>query len=175
MTLVSTVTVGAGGAAYIGFSSIPQTATDLLITGSARVSTSAIQESLFLYLNSSSAAQYSSRRLVGNGTSAGSGSTSSTNQADIVYGAVGSTATSNTFSNFSIYIPNYTGSTNKSYTMDVVTENNSSESYQQITAGIWANTSAISSFTINSAATLLQNSTFSLYTITKGSGGASVA
>ena len=36
MTLVSTVTVGAGGAANIQWTSIPNTATDLYITVSAR-------------------------------------------------------------------------------------------------------------------------------------------
>ena len=88
----------------------------------------------------------------------------------------GANATSNTFGNTSVYIPNYAGSTNKSVSSDAVTENNATTASQQILASIWNNTSAITSiFVSDTGSNLVQNSTASLYGILRGSGGATVS
>lgn len=173
MTLVSTVTVGAGGAASIDFTSIPQTGTDLLVVLSLRNSATASSTELRFNGNSSG---YSFRRLYGSGSSATSDTLSSQTNIDI-YGALTSTSqTSNTFSNVAVYVPNYAGSTNKSVSIDTVTENNATAAVQAIYAGLWANTSAITSVSFgNYAGNFVQYSTASLYTITKGSGGATVS
>ena len=72
-----------------------------------------------------------------------------------------------------MYIPNYTGSTNKSISVDSVTENNATNNLMNIQAGLWSNTAAITSilFTSDTAGGFLAGSTISLYKITKGSDG----
>ena len=81
-------------------------------------------------------------------------------------------STSNTFGNTCLYLTNYTGSTNKSYSIEQVTENNGITAYASIVAGLWANTAAITSLTLTTQGTNLAiGSTASLYKITKGSSG----
>jgi hypothetical protein len=80
--------------------------------------------------------------------------------------------TANTFGNGAYYIPNYTGSQNKSVSIESVQENNGTEVFLTITAGLIANSAAISTLTLTSvAANLVAGSTASLYGITKGSDG----
>jgi hypothetical protein len=76
-------------------------------------------------------------------------------------------STSNTFANTSLYIPNYAGATNKSYSMDAVTENNATLAGQTIGAALWSNTAAITSIEIasNFGTNLSQYSSFALYGI----------
>jgi len=171
MTLVSTVTVGSGGAASIDFTGIPQTGTDLLVVYSLRDTDASTVINLTVSFNGSFA-NHSWKYLRGDGSTAASGgSTGSSEYARIP----GAGATSNTFGNGSLYIPNYTGSTNKSLNFDSVAENNGTSSWQQITAGLWSNTAAINRITLSGWTALAQYSTASLYTITKGSGGATAS
>jgi len=168
MTLVSTVTVGSGGAASIDFTSIPQTGTDLLVVYSLR-STSG-DNNVQMSFNSSTTS-FTNKVLYGNGSTVSSGS----NYAKAGYMPY-STDTSNTFGNNSIYVPNYTSSTNKSYSLETVTENNATSVAMALLAGLWSNTSAITSLSlIANSGSFAQYSTASLYTITKGSGGATVS
>lgn len=166
MKLVSTVTVGAGGASSIQFTSIPQTGTDLLLLVSGRSTNTS--QAFEIRFNGSSAS-LSDRYLYGSGSAAASGTDSA------IYGyATQSTDTASTFGNVQIYVPNYAGSTNKSLSVDSVTENNATAALQVLTAGLWANTAAITSLSL-SGFTFAQYTTASLYTITKGSGGATVS
>ena len=76
------------------------------------------------------------------------------------------TYTANTFSNFSTYIPNYAGSNNKSYSVDGVTENNATASYQIMYAGLWSNTAAINQITlVPDTLNFVQYTTATLYGI----------
>lgn len=170
MTLVSTVTVGSGGAASIDFTSIPQTGTDLLLALSERHS---VDGNTRLTFNGSTSG-YTMKRLSGTG--------SSVNSNEYVSGVFiymegqDNSYTASTFGNASIYIPNYAGSTNKSVSWDSVTENNSTTADQQLISGVWANTAAITQVTIGlPSGVFTQYSTASLYLIEKGSGGASVS
>ena len=171
--LIQTITVGSGGAAAIEFTSIPQDGTDLLVVYSGRSVSAIVTADLGINLNSNTSSIYTRKNLYGTGS--GVGSQSGT------YGSLystqpGANATSNTFGNASIYIANYTGSTNKTLSIDAVNENNATESHQQIVAGIFANTGAITSLKIDGAgANLAQYSSASLYKFTKGSGGATVS
>ena len=114
-----------------------------------------------------STSSFSSRYLDANGSSANSGTL-----ARYAGNANDSTTTSNTFSNIATMIPNYTGSTNKSYSTDSVTENNGTTAFQDLAAGLWSNTAAITSLAIaSSPGDLVAGSTISLYKITKGSSG----
>jgi hypothetical protein len=159
----STVTVGSGGAASIDFTSIPSTYTDLVLVLSGRTNRSANGDDISISFNGSTS-NFSSKFLYGNGASAAS--FSSTGLAGII-GAGSDTA--NTFGNMQVYIPNYAGSTNKSYSIDSVNENNATTAFASFLAGLWSNTAAITqiTFTSNNAANFVQYSTASLYGIKK--------
>jgi hypothetical protein len=164
MKLIESKTLSTA-AASIEFTSIPVTYTDLVILGSAR-NTATSADTLLFSLNGSSTG-FTARFLQGNGASA-----SSSTIDRFAANAVGGSETSNTFSNFQIYIPNYAGSTNKSYSTDTVSENNSTTAFQTLIAGLWSNTAAITSLTLTTGSgNLAIGTTISLYGITKGSDG----
>jgi hypothetical protein len=143
-TLISSVTVGAGGAASIDFTSIPATYTDLVLKVSSRSSGTSVGN-LYATFNGSSSS-YSSKYLQGSGTGTASGNGPST---FLGFGIVNtSSQTSNTFASTDIYVPNYAGSTNKSLSVDGVSENNASDAYARLVADLWSNTSAITSISI---------------------------
>ena len=158
-TLIASSTVGSGGAASIDFSSIPSTYTDLCLKLSIRTDKATLGDVWLLKLNTSSA-DFTARWIEGNGASASSGSS-------ILYGAlVGSSATANTFNNTEIYFPNYAGNTNKSFSVDSVTENNATTAYQDLAAGLWSQTAAITGINISiTSNNLVQYSTAYLYGI----------
>ena len=175
MTLIATATVGSGGASGMTFSSIPASFTDLLVVVAARNSGSNISNSLYIRFNGDAGNNYTNRILSGNGSTVTS-SRNSSNSFMNIGDDPGANATSNTFGNTSVYIPNYAGSTNKSVSSDAVTENNATTASQQILASIWNNTSAITSiFVSDTGSNLVQNSTASLYGILRGAGGATVS
>jgi hypothetical protein len=170
MQLIETKTLGTA-AASIEFTSIPQDGTDLVLMVSARKDQVAGNAYVGINLNGSSSG-FSHRALFGNGASAASFANSPTT---FLGEANFSTATANTFASLLAYFPNYTGSSNKSYSVDSVTETNATTSYQNINAGLWSNTSAITSLTLTGLGNYVSGSTASLYKITKGSGGATVS
>ena len=169
-TLLEKITVGAAGASSVTFTSIPQTYTDLQILVSARSTrTSDFRDELFIRFNSDSGNNYSVRDLNGSGSTAGTSSSLTTN-----YLKRGTTptdnATASTFSNNTIYIPNYTGSNQKSVSTEEVTENNSAtNNYLDLRAGLWTGTSAITSISLTPEVgpNFAQYSTFYLYGIAK--------
>ena len=172
MTLVSTTTLS-GTASSITFSSIPQTGTDLLLFVSPRSATGG--NVVTLQFNSSSSG-YTDIRLRGGGS--GSGFSSSNYVSDqLVCGYASSSAeTANTVGNNGIYIPNYTGSTSKRIQADGVYEHNATTNYMSVIRGAWSGTSAIDSITLYIYSGTFDSGTVaSLYTITKGSGGATVS
>ena len=145
---IASTTVGSGGASSITFSSIPQTYTDLVLLMSARQDANGAASILGRF--NSSATGYSTRQLYGYGTTVGSTTAvgGGTTYAD--FGIQdNSGTTSNTFSNTLVYIPNYAGSNNKSYSVDSVSEDNTSiNAFLILNAGLWSNTSAITSLTL---------------------------
>jgi hypothetical protein len=174
MTLIATATTTSGGpTASITFSSIPATYTDLLVVASIKSTTTNssfyVHNTYVLYNNNSS--NYTRRQLNGDGSTVVSFSGS-----DRIIGFVPtSDSTANTFGSLQLYVPNYAGSTNKSYSVETVTENNATTARQTITAGVWANTSAINELKIECDGGFATNSTMSIYGILKGSGGATVS
>jgi hypothetical protein len=163
MTLVSTVTVGSGGAASIEFTSIPVTGKDLLVVLSGRLSTT--NGNVNATINNSTTG-YSSRYLRGSGSAVVSASASAQAAFFTEQALPGTGETANTFSNNSFYFPNYASSTTKFFSVDTVTENNATEAYQVIQTGAWSGTDAISSIKLAApSGTLIQYSTASLYII----------
>jgi len=165
--LLEKITVGAAGASSITFSGIPQTGyTDLVIKCSVRSDrASNLNSYMRLYPNGSSTS-ITLRALTSNGTSAGSQTESA---AGAYVGEINaSTSTSSTFSSVDIYLPNYTGSTYKSYSVDAVMENNATTAFASLVSDLWSNTSAITSIQLNDAlGNFVANSTFYLYGVAK--------
>ena len=162
-TLISSVTVGSGGAANIEFTSIPQTYTDLKILVSGRADTNNAGDYLLLNFNSSTS-NLSSRTLGAFGPSSTFSGTESTLFINIIPAA---TATANVFGNNSIYIPNYTSSNFKSGSIEGGFENNSSSSwFLFMTAGLWSQTAVITSVKLDLLdGNFIQHSTAHLYGI----------
>ena len=161
---IAKVTVGSGGAASIEFTSIPGTYTDLLVKLSGRSSRSAAVAEEFLLTFNNNGSSYSERHLRGDGSSAISQSFSGSSIQQL--GQPGAGATANTFGNWEFYIPNYAGSNSKSVSFDGVTENNATQAYTYLEAGLWANSAAITSIKISAGSYLaVQYSTAYLYGI----------
>ena len=157
-TLISSVTVGSGGAANIEFTSIPSTYTDLLIKTSIRN----VNDTPRCWLRFNGATTNFSDIWV-YGTGVGALSTTNSN-IDFLNGR--SSFTANTFGNSELYIPNYAGSNNKSVSVDSVAEDNATVAYTQLSAGLWSNTAAITSIQIlASTGNIAQYSTAYLYGI----------
>jgi hypothetical protein len=169
ITKIAQVDVGAGGAAFISFGSIPQTFTDLMLVASVRSAgtNSVLQVSL-------PGGQYAQNViwLRGNGSAA-----SSSSSIVSIAGLVDTTAeTANTFSSVTTYIPNYANSQVKAYSMECVSENNGSTAYQQIASGkAYADPVTYLDMQIGGN-TFAQYSSATLYGISKsGATGATVA
>jgi hypothetical protein len=167
--LINAVTVGSGGAANIAFSSIPSTYTDLCLVASLRSErTTGGTDNLRLEINGSSA-NFTFEYVGGNG----GGATSDLGTVNFI-GSVPQNGgnenwTANTFTNTSVYIPNYAGSSNKSISVDTTTENNASTSYIELLSSLWSQTNAITSLTLKtgSGSDLTEYSTAYLYGIKK--------
>jgi hypothetical protein len=169
MTLIETKTL-VSAASSIEFTSIPQDGTDLYFLFALRSTKSGTDwENIELAFNGSSS-NFTFRILRGTGAVASSTSGSTPFLGYMAWDGT----TANTFGNGQLYIPNYAGSTNKSFSADVVYEQNAATTaWQVLNAGLWSNTAAITSVTFNHPAggNLAIGCTISLYKITKGSDG----
>lgn len=158
---IASVTVGSGGASGIDFTSIPSTYTDLVIKLSLRGTTASAVVGAAIAFNGSTS-NFSYRLLYGTGSSALSLIASSGSFGD----ANASTSTASTFSNQEVYLPNYAGSNNKSFSVDAIQEDNTTTAYAELLAGLWSNTSAITSILIQpTSGNWAQHSTATLYGI----------
>ena len=154
-------------ATSVTFSNIPQNYTDLKVVTSTRDTLSA--ENWYLttmqFNTDTTSGNYTYRLVGGFGTTAYSGS------GNQFAGWVPSGArTANTFGNNEIYIPNYTGSTAKSFSVDSVTEGNgTSFEVLGLISGLWSGTAAINTITLGlDAGSFAANSTFTLYGVSNG-------
>jgi len=162
-TKIETITVGSGGVASVAFSSIPATYTDLILYASIRCTVG--EDSAYLRFNNDSGSNYSWKRLLANGASTSSLGASSQVQIPNLF-MVDNGWTGNTFSSNMVYVPNYTGSTLKSVSLDAVTEANVANPRMNIAAGLWSGTAAITQVNlIPGAGNFAQYSTFTLYGI----------
>ena len=163
--LIASSTVGSGGATSIDFTSIPSTYTDLVVKYSARTNRANTNSDIYLQFNGITTATYSFKRIFGDGGSASSDGLTNDAKGGFAGNAAGANATSSTFSNSEIYIPNYAGSTAKSWSVDSVAENNSSSAMATLQAGLWSGTAAITSIKLQdyNAASFVQYTTAYLY------------
>lgn len=164
-TLIASSTVGSGGAASIDFTSIPGTYTDLCIFASVRTDRAGNAYSNMKIKFNTSTANITGRFLRGIDSSVESFTTTAAE-----WGAPGAAATSSTFGNAYIYIPNYTSSNNKSVSIDSVIEQNASGQFNYLSAALWSQTTAITGLSLyssDSSTLLVQYSTAYLYGIIK--------
>jgi hypothetical protein len=131
-------------ASSITFSSIPQTFTDLYLKISARTNRASTQDDFILLKPNNSTSNLTNRRLYGQGSTVFSFS------GTVIYGGAASTTsqTANTFGSCAVYIPNYTSTANKSFSTDFVNENNATSAVAGIAAGLWSDSSAITSLVL---------------------------
>lgn len=167
MTLINAVTVGAGGASTVSFTSIPATYTDLVIKLSIRCERGVEATALGLYINNDSAGNNTMKLTYGTG-----GTTDNltySGRADIVAGYMNAaSSTASTFANIEIYIPNYLSNSAKSMSYDFAREQNAQSSTLGLGANRWNVSSPITSFSfsdIGGGTNISQYSTAHLYGI----------
>jgi len=168
MELIQTTTLGTA-AASIDFTSLPQDATDLMLFISARTTANdgVVWYDVKIEFNNNTS-NLSARVAYGTGSAVAT----ILDATSILLRVNSNLSTASTFGNASIYVPNYAGSIQKSVSIDSVTENNSTAAFQAITAGLWANTAAITSVKATAlTGNLDAGTTISVYKITKGSDG----
>jgi hypothetical protein len=158
---IATVTVGAGGAANVEFTNIPQDYTHLQLRIFGRSTLSASVDNLSMYFNNDTATNYSTHYLSGNGSSASSGAF--TSQPRIYIPSLFPAATTNQFADTIIDILDYTN-TNKNKTVRILTgfDANGSGAVSLI-SGLWMSTSAITRFNCETSASIAQYSHIALY------------
>lgn len=170
--LITTVTVGSGGASSIDFTSIPGTYTDLLIDYSLRVTLSGGPyhfSDCAVRFNGDTGANYNNLTLRAREGSIGSGG-STTATIIPLYEASAGNATTNSFGSGQLYITNYAGSNYKATSLDGGSETNNSTLVQLgFVSGLWKSTSAITSIKLydQNATNFVQYSSASLYGIKK--------
>jgi hypothetical protein len=148
---IATTTVGAGGAATITFSGIPQVYKHLQIRGIGRANTSQSATSLadlFMRINSDTGSNYARHRLLGDGSTAAAGATISQTQIPWTALFPRSTAAANLFGGFVIDILDYQN-TNKYKTLRCLggADINGTGGTIGFQSALWMSTSAITGLT----------------------------
>ena len=165
--LISAQTL-ASSASSVTFSSIPDTYTDLVLKISARSDRSGNNAYLGITFNGSTSGYTDTNLQLSTGGPSSSRYTGNA-KSYVYYGATGSGATSNTFSNTEIVIPNYLTPNTKPFASHAASENNTSSAQMSVTASLWSNTSAITSIDIVEVGgnNFVSGSTFYLYGISR--------
>ena len=149
-------------AATVTLGSIPNTYTDLHLVCSLRSDYSAATNNAYAYFNANDGG--SAIISYGDGTNIG---LININYNESYIGSINAaTSTSNTFTNFSLYIPNYLSSNYKPSSQDSVTENNATSANAYLASRTWGYTAAVTSITFRlQFSTYAVGSTFYLYGI----------
>jgi hypothetical protein len=167
-TKIAYTEVPSGGQAEIEFASISSSFTDLCILISARSTQNAGNDNLFIRLNGSST-NFTAKILEGTGAAANADTSAR------YLGAIpGATSTASTFGSILVYLPNYTSSNAKSFSVDSVQENNTTTAYMHIIAGLWnpSPQAAITNIVLDpSGGNFAEYTSATLYGILKGSSG----
>jgi hypothetical protein len=174
MKLIATTTLSSS-ATNVEFTSIPGTYTDLLVTISARADRADVADVMGIRINGDNTnGNYTNRSIVGDGgNGVVSNYISSSNLELWIAHFSAANTTASTFGNAQVYFSNYSGNTNKSFSAQGASENNAAAGYNDMKAGLWSNTNAITSlkFICLFGTNMVSGTTLSLYGITKGSDG----
>jgi hypothetical protein len=151
-------------AADITFTSIPATYTDLYLVVSARTAAS---DNVLMQFNGSTT-NYTYRIIRGSGSAASSLTNTTFGWSGAAIDLGYTTSTADRFASHEAYIPNYAGSTNKSVSTTGAQEDNTTTAYITAGAGLWSDTSAITSIKLYGYNGNLQaNTTAYLFGISK--------
>jgi hypothetical protein len=163
---IQTVTVGAGGASSISFTSIPSTYKHLQIRAIGRTTDSGVVDSTTAWrFNSDSGANYTLHLLIGDGTSASAYAGTGRDNASTYLAGAGASA--NVFGAMVMDVLDYTN-TNKYKTIRSLfgTDTNGSGGRVMLDSNLWLNTAAITSISATPVTgTFTQYSSFALYGI----------
>lgn len=172
-TLISSVTVGAGGQTNIAFNAIPQTYTDLKLLINARGTYSQTRVAPYMTFNGSTTG-YTDIRLYGQDAASGALGSSANDGSNTSIGGMripAANAYANTFGYQEIYIPNYAStSINKRASFETYAGNNSVTDWMLgFGGGLWSSTAAITSISFSTSiyGIFAQYSTAFLYGINK--------
>jgi hypothetical protein len=160
-TPIATTTLGTNQAnAYLVFSSIPSTYTDLRLIISTRSTNASATDDIYLRFNGSGSG-YSWTYLHGNGSSASSSRASSQNVALLGFGVAAASAASGIFDPIISDINNYSNTT----TNKTMLSRYSTQGFAGAAVSLWQSTTAIDSITLywNSGQSFASGSTFTLY------------
>ena len=159
--------------AFVTFSSIPQTYTDLLLVATGRNTDGGVYTEFTVQFNGDTGNNYSHLYLLGNGASVATASSTSTSYYASPRTVNGGSSTASTFCNIEMYMPNYKSTTTKPVCSNAVQESNdTTANYANINSvsGYYSGTSAISSIKIGayydfSTVSFVSGSSFYLYGI----------
>jgi len=152
-TPIATTTLGSSATSYT-FSSIPSTYTDLVLVASMKYTVTG--DYTKLTFNSDSGSNYSSTYLIGNGSSASSGRTSSVTSINVAYDA-----NNETFTDI-FNIQNYSNTTTYK---TVLNRHSVAGTRVEALVGLWRSTAAISSIILTANTGYAAGTTFTLYGI----------
>lgn len=164
--LLGRVAVGTNAPTSITFDNIPQSGyTDLKIVASTRVTIANNYSELIMRINGATT-NYTCKYLYGlNGASTGAATYTSGYYSRVVGVSSATNATASAFGNSEFYIHNYTSSNYKVISGQGASETNNANGVEILSTITYANTSAVTSVTIESAdvAPFVQYSTFDIY------------
>lgn len=137
--------IASGSAGQYNLNNIPQTYTDLKLVVSQRNASANLYESLAFRFDASSGSLYSNTSVYGDGSGISSNRVGGSDYLSYNGGLVvtGGNATANTFGSYEVYIPNYTSSAFKQFTIDAVTENNGANAHTDLAAGLYRSNAPI--------------------------------
>lgn len=174
LTLIASANANAGAVASLNVTNIPQTGTDLYVIYSLRHSAGTLNQYGWR-ANGDASAPYAIVTTGYTGTSAYNFIDTLYNNALLVDKVTGAAANANLFTQLHMYIPNYTSANTKTITVEV-------NSVQSNGGGMYISTStkaigAITSMSMaqfSASGNVGQYSSVSVYSVTKGNGGATV-
>lgn len=159
---IATVTVGAGGASSVVFSSIPSTYTHLQIRCISRATSG---NNIFVYFNTdSSNANYAFHNVRGDGSTASALAFTSGVANSLILVNEGSSTASNTFGASIIDILDYSNTNKYTVARSLGGNDNNGSGVVSLNSKLWLNTAAVNSIELYaSGANLTQYSHFALY------------
>jgi hypothetical protein len=160
---ISTTTVSTA-VSSVTFSSIPATYTHLQIRGIIRQSTAGFDQAL-LQFNSDTGNNYARHALLGEGASASTEATTSTNKISIA-AIPGPSQTASVFGATVVDILDYKNTNKYTTTRALAGTDSNGSGYVWFASGLWQNTAAITTITITpGAGNFVEYSQFALYGI----------
>ena len=161
---ISTITIGAGGASSITFSSIPQTYKHLQIRELSRNTRAALASNNFITFNGDTGANYSWHGIQANGSSVSAVAGSNANL--MLSTSVSNSTTANVFSVAIYDILDYSN-TSKYKTLRILDGGDTNGAgFVDLWSGSWRSTSAITSYSMYAqSGDYMQYSSFALYGI----------